>query len=96
MLALTTPAVWRWRTWCRNNRRALDGMGRNLHISAALETANIFGLRVSELTCAGHLPEAGGESQSLFPSPPKFARDFAESLMQFALMNQAIESDIGS
>ena len=29
----------------------------------------------------------------LLPSPPKFSRDFAGSLLEFALMGQAIASD---
>jgi chemotaxis protein CheY-P-specific phosphatase CheC len=31
--------------------------------------------------------------QALLPSPPSFHRDFAESLMQFALMSQAVAGD---
>jgi chemotaxis protein CheC len=61
--------------------------------SAALETANIIGCAylnaiaksLADVTCAP------GE---LLPSPPRFVRDFAESVMQFALMNQAVASDL--
>ena len=64
-----------------------------IEISAALETANIIGCAYLN-ALAPAMPGAGGEGQSLLPSPPRFARDFAESLLQFALMSQAIESDI--
>lgn len=60
--------------------------------SAALETANIIGCAyLNSLARCGH--EAGDAAEVLVPSPPRFARDFAESLMEFALMNQAIASD---
>jgi chemotaxis protein CheC len=59
--------------------------------SAALETTNI-------LCCAylNSLSESfyrSGESSVLLPTPPKFSRDFAESLLEFALMGQAVASD---
>lgn len=65
--------------------------------SAALETANIL--------CCAYLnsladsladTETGAgtaEEHSLVPQPPKFSRDFAASLLQFALMGQAIAFD---
>ena len=65
----------------------------NLEQSAALETANILGCAYLN-SLARYFPETGGETSDLIPSPPKFARDFAESLMQFALMNQAITSNL--
>jgi chemotaxis protein CheC len=61
--------------------------------SAALETANIIGCAYLN-SLARCFPETGDESKDLVPTPPKFARDFAESLMQFALMNQAMASDL--
>ena len=60
-------------------------------MSAAMETTNIL--------CCAYLNSLSreffqsGESSELLPSPPKFSRDFAESLLEFALMGQAIASD---
>jgi chemotaxis protein CheC len=58
--------------------------------SAALETTNIL--------CCAYLNSlaralVGHEGLILLPSPPSFHRDFAESLMQFALMGQAVASN---
>ncbi|MGQ0635667.1 MAG: chemotaxis protein CheC [Planctomycetaceae bacterium] len=64
-----------------------------LQQSAALETANIIGCAYLN-SLARCLPDTGAPAPELLPSPPKFTRDFAESLMQFALMNQAMQSDI--
>jgi chemotaxis protein CheC len=61
--------------------------------SAALETANIIGCAYLN-SLARFFPETESESQALVPTPPRFSRDFAESLMQFALMNQAMASDL--
>ncbi|WP_442505462.1 hypothetical protein SH528x_004252 [Novipirellula sp. SH528] len=59
--------------------------------SAALETTNI-------LCCAylNALHQSLSElykSQEVVPAPPKFSREFAESLMEFLLMSQAIVFD---
>ncbi|MBS0262809.1 MAG: chemotaxis protein CheC [Planctomycetes bacterium] len=59
-----------------------------VEISAALETANIIGC--AYLNALAQMLPDGTE---LLPTPPRFARDFAESLMEFALMNQAAVSD---
>lgn len=61
--------------------------------SAALETANIIGCAYLN-SLARCFPETGEESHALVPTPPKFARDFPESLMQFALMQQAMATDL--
>jgi chemotaxis protein CheC len=61
--------------------------------SAALETGNIIGCAYLNSLARG-FPETGAAGGELVPSPPKFARDFAESLMQFALMNQAAATDV--
>jgi chemotaxis protein CheC len=60
--------------------------------SAALETTNIV--------CCAYLnslvrtmPSLGKDHEMLVPSPPMFARDFPESLIQFALMDQIVLSD---
>jgi chemotaxis protein CheC len=63
-----------------------------LERSAALETANIVGCAYLNSLSRMFPAKAGGPIE-LLPSPPRFVRDFAESLMQFVLMNQAIASD---
>ncbi len=63
-----------------------------LAMSAALETTNILCcayLNSLAKTLAQVLP-----SCELIPSPPSFNRDFAESLLEFALMGQAMTSDL--
>jgi chemotaxis protein CheC len=59
--------------------------------SAALETTNI--LCCSYLNSLSRSFSRGGESLELLPSPPRFSHEFAESLLEFALMGQAIASD---
>ncbi|HWB12065.1 MAG TPA: hypothetical protein VG826_22760 [Pirellulales bacterium] len=61
--------------------------------SAAQETANILGCAYLN-SLARSFPDADGEPDGLLPSPPKFVRDFAESLLEFALMDQAMASDV--
>jgi len=61
--------------------------------SAALETANIIGCAYLN-SLARCFPEFDAESHELLPSPPRFTRDYSESLVQFALMNQAMVSDL--
>ena len=61
-----------------------------LEISAALETANIVCC-----ACLNALAERLPTSASgpLLPQPPEFRQDFAASLLQAALMNQASHRD---
>ena len=61
--------------------------------SAALETANIIGCAYLN-ALARCFPDPAADSRDLLPSPPRFIRDFAASLMQSALMNQAMASDL--
>jgi chemotaxis protein CheC len=61
--------------------------------SAALETANIIGCAyLNALSRFVH--ERADRAHEFVPSPPRFLRDFAESLLEFALMNQAMVSDV--
>ena len=60
-------------------------------VSAALETTNILGC--AYLNSLSQVFSRPGESSSLVPAPPRFSRDFAESLLQFALMGQAVAFD---
>lgn len=59
--------------------------------SAVLETTNI--LCCAYLNSLSRKLSKGDESYELLPSPPEFRRDFAESLMEFALMGQAATGD---
>ncbi len=59
--------------------------------SAAIETANI--LVCAYLNSLSRTIATSEESAELMPSPPQFSRDYADSLLQFALMEQAISSD---
>jgi chemotaxis protein CheC len=71
--------------------------------SAVKETTNIVGCAYVN-ALAAHLPNAGNrtargsqaaatEGGELVPTPPTFVREFAGSLLQFALMEQALELD---
>jgi chemotaxis protein CheC len=63
-----------------------------METSAALETCNI--VCCAYLNALAHmLPSTPGEAEELIPSPPRFARDFAASVLQFALMDQIAASD---
>jgi chemotaxis protein CheC len=59
--------------------------------SAALETANI--LCCAYLNSLSRSLAESDESSELLPSPPRFCRDFAECLLEFALMGQAMAAD---
>jgi len=68
--------------------------------SAAMETANIVGCSflnaVSESMPDSETldPNAsGGSTRTCVPSPPQFVRDFAASIVEFAVMDQAESSD---
>jgi chemotaxis protein CheC len=69
-----------------------------LERSAAQETTNIVGCAYVN-ALAAHLPglgrETGPESEpgELVPTPPAFFHEFAGSLLEFALMEQALELD---
>ena len=70
-----------------------------LEVSAAMETANIVGCAYLN-SLAAHLPltddgdgDSGSRAATLLPSPPTFRHEFAGSLLEFALMEQAIRLD---
>jgi chemotaxis protein CheC len=67
-----------------------------LERSAVQETANIVGCAYLN-ALAAHLPAppapAPAEAAALVPSPPTFRHEFAASLLQFALMDQALSGD---
>jgi chemotaxis protein CheC len=59
-----------------------------VEISSALESMNILGSSYLN-GMSRFLSEGSNETVSLIPSPPVFFRDFAESLLQTAFMEQA-------
>ena len=61
--------------------------------SAALETANIVGCAYLN-ALARFFHDGDASSHELVPTPPRFVRDFAASLLEFAVMNQAQVSDL--
>ena len=67
-----------------------------LEQSAAQETTNIVGCAYLN-ALAAHLPgtlaRGGPGSEELVPTPPTFVHEFAGSLIEFALMEQALELD---
>jgi chemotaxis protein CheC len=63
-----------------------------LETSAALETTNIVGCAYLN-ALAKLLPPSSSGDAALLPAPPRFQRDFAASLLQFALLPQAAAAD---
>ena len=61
----------------------------DLEQSAAKETANIVGCAYLN-ALVSHLP---GKDEPLVPGPPSFRHEFAASLVEFALLDQAMISD---
>lgn len=59
--------------------------------SAVLETTNIVGCAF--LNALSRRFQQLGETAELLPSPPRFTRDFAGTILQCALLNQAMASD---
>lgn len=62
-----------------------------LAVSAAMETTNI--VACCYMNCLSRTLLSLQESSVLLPSPPQFSRDFAASLMQFAVAEQALLGD---
>ncbi len=71
-----------------------------LETSSAMETANIVGCAYLN-SLANNMPSFsspvpdchGKESHVWVPTPPQFVRDFAASILEVAVMNQAAEFD---
>ena len=63
-----------------------------MEVSAVLETTNIVSCAYFN-SLSRTIIEARQGTSELLPSPPRFSHDFAESLVQFALMGQAVASD---
>ena len=63
-----------------------------LERSAAMETANIVGCAYLN-ALSESLPSKGELSAKLAPAPPLFRHEFAASLLQFAMMDQAFVTD---
>ncbi|MFO0891386.1 MAG: chemotaxis protein CheC [Isosphaeraceae bacterium] len=67
-----------------------------LEQSAVQETTNIVGCAYLNALAAhlpGRLSRGGPAGEELVPTPPTFLREFAGSLIEFALMEQALELD---
>jgi len=68
-----------------------------LEVSAAMETTNIVGCAflnaLSQIFPRTETTEGSSENATWIPSPPVFVRDYAASIMQFALVDQAREFD---
>ena len=78
---------------CCTSRSARPTAWGELEQSAARETTNIVGCAYVN-ALAAHLP--GRRSpwrDELVPTPPTFLHEFAGSLLEFALMEQAMELD---
>ena len=69
----------------------------DLERSAAMETTNILGCAFLNALGEAMPKDAGlpaeGESSDLIPTPPTFFHEFAGSLLEFALADQAAELD---
>ena len=63
-----------------------------LERSAAMETANIVGCAYLN-ALSESLPDTGELGTKLAPAPPQFRHEFAASLLQFAMMDQAFVTD---
>jgi chemotaxis protein CheC len=67
-----------------------------IEVSAMQETTNIVGCAYLN-ALASHLPETffkdREEGEELIPTPPTFLCEFAGSLVEFAIMDQALELD---
>ncbi len=71
-----------------------------LETSSAMETANIVGcaylnsLANAMPSFSSPVPDCEGKVSHVWvPTPPQFVRDFAASILEFAVMNQAAEFD---
>jgi chemotaxis protein CheC len=64
----------------------------DMEVSAVLETMNIISCAYFNALSRTILRDEA-QTKQLLPSPPRFNRDFAESLVQFALMDQAVIRD---
>lgn len=75
-----------------NQPRGTAGVWGQMETSAALETANI-------LACAflnslyRTFPADPTAASELLPTPPRFSRDYAASLIEFAVMAQVVATD---
>ena len=63
-----------------------------METSAALETANILGCAFLN-SLHRNFPVDSHATSELLPTPPRFSRDFAASLIEFAVMDQVIATD---
>jgi chemotaxis protein CheC len=74
-----------------NQPRGTAAEWGEMETSAVLETTNILGCAYLN-SLARTLPVDDGAMSELLPSPPRFSRDFAQSLIEFTLMDQIVIS----
>ncbi len=91
ILAFDDPSGLNLAEMLLNQPLGMSQVWSEMATSAVLETTNILGC--AYLNSLSKSLAVGGESSELLPSPPSFDREFAESLMEFALMGQAVTSD---
>ncbi|QDS94596.1 hypothetical protein FF011L_33750 [Roseimaritima multifibrata] len=91
ILAFDDASGWALADILLDNPQGTTTEWTELTTSAALETTNI--LCCAYLNALQQSLSVGSESQEVVPTPPRFSREFAESLMEFVLMGQAIAFD---
>ena len=74
-----------------NQPRGTAAEWGEMETSAVLETTTILGCAYLN-SLARTLPVDDGAMSELLPSPPRFSRDFAQSLIEFTLMDQIVVS----
>ncbi len=63
-----------------------------METSGALETANILSCAFLNSLCR-NLPVDPQATPEMLPTPPRFSRDYAASLIEFAVMGQVVATD---
>jgi len=92
ILAFDDISGWALADMLLDQPRGTANQWLDMETSAALETTNILCCSyLNSLTRV--LPPAATGPSELIPSPPRFSRDFAESLIESALMAQVIATD---
>ncbi|SFH74621.1 hypothetical protein [Planctomicrobium piriforme] len=90
LLAFDDPCGWALADLVLGLPAGSSSSWNELERSAALESTNIIGTNYSN-GLANYLATAAGEALEMIPAPPLFQRDFAQSILEFALMGQVAE-----
>jgi chemotaxis protein CheC len=91
IMAFADPCGWALADLLLDQPPGTTSQWTEMATSAALETTNI--LCCAYLNSLADSFSTATSAPGLVPQPPTFHREFAESLLQFALMGQAIEFD---